>query len=125
MTVTAERDTVVDFTLPYYDYAGLQILMKKPGDGGKTDMFYFLAVFTGWVWLCIGGTLLLTGILVTLFDRFSPYSFQNRLDRLKEGEPEGKVFSFKESMWFVLGAYTQAGEFRDMGVVRRRVMFSY
>lgn len=109
MTITAERDTVVDFTIPYFDYAGVQFVMKKPSSGRETDMFYFLAVFTGWVWLCIAGTLLVTGVLVTVFDKFSPYSFQNRLDQLKEGEPEGKVFTFKESMWFVLGAYTQAG----------------
>ncbi len=29
LSVTLERDTIVDFTTPYYDYAGIQILMMK------------------------------------------------------------------------------------------------
>ena len=28
LAVTLERDMVIDFTIPYYDYAGIQILTK-------------------------------------------------------------------------------------------------
>jgi hypothetical protein len=42
--VTAEREEVVDFTLPYYDFAGIQILMKK--DEAAVSLFYFVDVFT-------------------------------------------------------------------------------
>ena len=37
ISVTLERETVVDFTTPYYDYAGIQILMTKPTT--KQDLF--------------------------------------------------------------------------------------
>jgi glutamate receptor, ionotropic, invertebrate len=108
VSVTAERETVVDFSIPYFDYSGVQMVLIATTDTSGSNLFYFLTVFDSWVWLCIGLTLIATSILVTLFDRLSPYSFQNK-KVLKEGEPEGKVFTFKEAMWFVLGAYTQAG----------------
>lgn len=95
-------------TIPYYDYAGIQIVMARKLES-DSNMFYFLTVFTLYVWLCIGATLFITGILVTVFDKLSPYSFQNKTE-WEEGEPEGKIFTIKESMWFVLGAYTMAGE---------------
>lgn len=37
LAVTLERDTVIDFTIPYYDYAGIQILTKVPEQ--ETDLF--------------------------------------------------------------------------------------
>jgi ionotropic glutamate receptor len=104
--MTAEREEFVDFTIPYYDFAGLQILMKKPPT--LTFLFKFMTVFYYDVWLCIGGVLTVMCILVYLFDKFSPYSFQNR----KPDAPEvmGRIFTIKESMWFAVGSYTLAGE---------------
>jgi hypothetical protein len=30
LSVMAERENVIDFTVPYYDLVGISILMKKP-----------------------------------------------------------------------------------------------
>ena len=47
----AEREFVVDYTVPYYDLVGTAIMMKKV----KTDtsLFKFLSVLEGSVWGCI------------------------------------------------------------------------
>ncbi|CAG5132015.1 unnamed protein product, partial [Candidula unifasciata] len=47
LTVTAERDKVLDFTLPYYNFAGIQILMKK--QTVNINLFYYANVFTAQV----------------------------------------------------------------------------
>ena len=47
----AERENVIDFTVPYYDLVGISILMKKPSV--STSLFKFLTVLENDVWGCI------------------------------------------------------------------------
>lgn len=51
MSVMAEREDVIDFTVPYYDLVGITILMKLPET--PTSLFKFLTVLENEVWLCI------------------------------------------------------------------------
>lgn len=51
MSVMAERENVIDFTVPYYDLVGITILMKLPTT--PTSLFKFLTVLENEVWLCI------------------------------------------------------------------------
>lgn len=51
LSVMAERENVVDFTVPYYDLVGITILMKKPKV--PTSLFKFLTVLEPEVWVCI------------------------------------------------------------------------
>lgn len=51
LSVMAERENVIDFTVPYYDLVGITILMKKPKT--PTSLFKFLTVLEHDVWLCI------------------------------------------------------------------------
>lgn len=110
LTVTAEREEVVDFTLPYYDFAGIQILMRKPDT--NVNLFYFVDVFTTEAWLCLFGVIILTSILLFVFERFSPKGEEsNTKGGGKEGDSElPKAFDLKESIWFVIGSVTLAGE---------------
>lgn len=54
----AERESVVDFTVPYYDLVGISILMKKPTT--TTSLFKFLTVLENDVWMCILGAYFFT-----------------------------------------------------------------
>lgn len=47
----AERETVIDFTVPYYDLVGITILMVQPSQ--PSSLFKFLTVLETNVWLCI------------------------------------------------------------------------
>lgn len=54
MSVTAEREAVIDFTVPFYDLVGITIMMKKAVL--ERTVFRFLAVLETDVWLCIIAT---------------------------------------------------------------------
>ena len=43
VSVTLEREEVVDFTTPYYEYSGIRILLKKPD--AEENLFTFVDVF--------------------------------------------------------------------------------
>ncbi|CAL4099883.1 unnamed protein product, partial [Meganyctiphanes norvegica] len=75
LSVMAERENVVDFTVPYYDLVGITILMLKPKV--PTSLFKFLTVLEAEVWVCILCAYIFTSFLLWIFDRFSPYSYQN------------------------------------------------
>lgn len=47
----AEREDIVDFTVPYYDLVGISLLMKKTE--APSNMFRFLTVLTNSVWLSV------------------------------------------------------------------------
>ncbi|KAF7998303.1 hypothetical protein HCN44_009701 [Aphidius gifuensis] len=106
LSVMAERENVVDFTVPYYDLVGLSILMKKPK--AETSLFKFLTVLENDVWLCILGSYFFTSILMWLFDKMSPYSYQNNKDKYKDDD-EKREFTLKESLWFCMTSLTPQG----------------
>ncbi|KAG8201467.1 hypothetical protein JTE90_024336 [Oedothorax gibbosus] len=108
ISVMAERETVVDFTVPYYDLVGISILMKKPSV--PSSLFKFLTVLEGNVWACILAAYFITSFLMYLFDRLSPYSYYNNKEKYKDDdEDEKRDFSLKESLWFCMTSLTPQG----------------
>ncbi|KAK4301458.1 hypothetical protein Pmani_026414 [Petrolisthes manimaculis] len=106
LSVMAERENVVDFTVPYYDLVGITILMKKPKV--PTSLFKFLTVLEPEVWVCILFAYGFTSVLLYIFDRFSPYSYQNNKDKYKDDD-EKREFTFKECLWFCMTSLTPQG----------------
>lgn len=84
LAVMAERELVVDFTVPFYDLVGIQILLKKPEV--PKEWFKFLTVLDNQVWFFIMLAYLLTSVVMFLFDRLSPYSHKNssRIKKIKQ-----------------------------------------
>ena len=80
MAVMAERELVIDFTVPFYDLVGIQILLKKPEV--PRDWFKFLTVLDMDVWLSITVAYFVTSVVIYLFDRLSPYSHKNTRARI-------------------------------------------
>ncbi|KAJ4942459.1 hypothetical protein JOQ06_012325 [Pogonophryne albipinna] len=95
LTITPERESVVDFTTRYMDYS-VGVLLRKAER--TVDMFACLAPFDLSLWACIAGTVLLVGILVYLLNWLNP-------PRL----PMGSVSptTLYNSMWFVYGSFVQ------------------
>ncbi|EYC37332.1 hypothetical protein Y032_0802g2423 [Ancylostoma ceylanicum] len=106
LSVTAERENDVDFTVPYYDLVGTTILMKKPDM--EYSLFKFMKVLEWPVWLCIVAAYLFTSATLWLFDRFSPYSYTNNKDRYIN-DLEKRVFNLKECLWFCMTSLTPQG----------------
>ncbi|XP_045585173.2 ionotropic receptor 25a isoform X1 [Procambarus clarkii] len=106
LSVMAERENVVDFTVPYYDLVGITILMKKVKL--PTSLFKFLTVLEPEVWICILVAYGFTSVLLYIFDRFSPYSYQNNREKYKDDE-EKREFNLKECLWFCMTSLTPQG----------------
>ena len=92
ISVMAERENVIDFTVPYYDLVGMTILMKKVKV--PTSLFKFLSVLEDSVWGCILGAYFVTSVLLWIFDRWSPYSYQNNIEKY-EDDDEKRYFNLK------------------------------
>jgi hypothetical protein len=75
MKITADREEVIDFIIPYFDETGILIVMKKPIP--DHSLFKFMSVLRLEVWLSILGALCATAIVIWLLDIFSPYSARN------------------------------------------------
>uniref|UniRef100_A0A914WBL6 Uncharacterized protein n=1 Tax=Plectus sambesii TaxID=2011161 RepID=A0A914WBL6_9BILA len=106
LSVMAERENDVDFTVPYYDLVGTTILMKKPDM--EYSLFKFMKVLEWPVWLCIVGAYFFTSFLLWIFDKFSPYSYSNNKDKYKD-DPEKREFNLKECLWFCMTSLTPQG----------------
>lgn len=106
MSVMAERETVIDFTVPYYDLVGITIMMQLPST--PSSLFKFLTVLETNVWLCILAAYFFTSFLMWVFDRWSPYSYQNNREKYKEDD-EKREFNIKECLWFCMTSLTPQG----------------
>ena len=71
-------------------------------------MFKFLTVLEESVWGCIVGAYFVTSVLLWIFDRWSPYSYQNNVEIYKDDD-EKRHFNLKESLWFCLTTLTPQG----------------
>ena len=86
MTMTSEREEVVDFVAPYFDQSGISIIHRKVGtkytDISISDiynlphqaviprsLFKFLQVLKPEVWFAILGALALTATMIWLLDK--------------------------------------------------------
>ena len=74
-------------------------------------MFHSFICYLKQVWIVVFGVLLGITILVYLLDKFSPFSYRNRKEHFPDG---GKIYSLKESAWFVMGAFTKSGNDFDI-----------
>lgn len=106
MSVMAERETVIDFTVPYYDLVGITIMMQLPST--PSSLFKFLTVLETDVWLCILGAYFFTSFLMYIFDRWSPYSYQNNREKYADDD-EKREFNMKECLWFCMTSLTPQG----------------
>lgn len=105
IAVMAERETVVDFTVPYYDLVGISILMKKPAVA--SHLFKFLTVLETDVWLSILASLFIVAGFIWTYDRISPYSYHN--NKIGWCDLKRRDFSYKESLWFCMTSLTPQG----------------
>ncbi|XP_031338267.1 ionotropic receptor 25a-like [Photinus pyralis] len=106
MPLMSERETAIDFTVPYYELVGLAILMKY--NTPHSSLFKFVTVMEYDVWLCILSSFTITSLFLWIYERFSPYSYSN--NRLKYVDDEDKrEFNLKECLWFCLTSLTPQG----------------
>lgn len=96
ITITPERESVVDFSKRYMDYS-VGILMRKSQE--KINIFSLLAPFDLAVWACIAAAVPVVGIMIFLLRRIQAGS---------QPSPSAST-SLQSAIWIVYGAFVQQG----------------
>nr|QNL15099.1 ionotropic receptor 2 [Aulacocentrum confusum] len=132
MTITSERERVIDFSKPFMSL-GISIMIKKPVKQ-KPGVFSFLNPLSKEIWVCVIFSYIGVSIVLFIVSRFSPYEW--RVIKLNggvdpamtaRGDPSlqhphsqpgslhapnpcmANDFSILNSLWFSLGAFMQQG----------------
>ncbi|CAH0545662.1 unnamed protein product [Brassicogethes aeneus] len=117
MTITSERERVIDFTKPFMSL-GISIMIKKPMKQ-KPSVFSFLNPLSKEIWVCVIFSFIGVSIVLFTVSRFSPYEW--RLLHLtgehrdpgnqhtNHGGTMANDFTMLNSLWFSLGAFMQQG----------------
>ncbi|CAH1170158.1 unnamed protein product [Phaedon cochleariae] len=117
MTITSERERVIDFSKPFMSL-GISIMIKKPMKQ-KPGVFSFLNPLSKEIWVSVLFAYVGVSIVLFVVSRFSPYEW--RLLHLT-GDPRDQPvhntnhsgtmandFTMLNSLWFALGAFMQQG----------------
>ncbi|XP_055686324.1 glutamate receptor 1-like isoform X1 [Lutzomyia longipalpis] len=119
MTITSERERVIDFSKPFMTL-GISIMIKKPMKQ-KPGVFSFLDPLSKEIWVCVLLSYFGVSIVLFIVSRFSPYEWRlfsstgeesHHLEQISGGQTSHTVvneFSILNSFWFALGAFMQQG----------------
>ncbi|XP_059614013.1 glutamate receptor 1-like [Phlebotomus argentipes] len=119
MTITAERERVIDFSKPFMSL-GISIMIKKPMKQ-QPGVFSFLNPLSKEIWVCVLLSYFGVSIVLFIVSRFSPYEWRlfsstgeesHHLEQISGGQTSHTVvneFSILNSFWFALGAFMQQG----------------
>ncbi|XP_039675592.1 glutamate receptor ionotropic, delta-1-like [Perca fluviatilis] len=108
ITITPERENVVDFSKRYLDYS-VGILLRKPEE--KINIFSLFAPFDLAVWACIAAAIPVVGVLIFLLNRLQALR-SSATQNAPPGPPtNGGVGpgSLNSAIWIVYGAFVHQG----------------
>ncbi|XP_043279268.1 uncharacterized protein [Venturia canescens] len=118
LTITAERESAVDFTMPFLNL-GISILYKKPKKA-PPNLFSFLSPFSNQVWLYLSLAYMFCSLLLFVIGRMCPSEWDNPYPCIEEPEQLENQFTLKNSFWFTIGAIMQQGsEIAPIGMSTR------
>ncbi|XP_068244028.1 glutamate receptor ionotropic, kainate 2-like isoform X5 [Palaemon carinicauda] len=107
LTITYEREQVVDFTMPWMNL-GITILYRKPTKK-PPNLFSFLSPLSLDVWLYMATAYLAVSLLLFVLARFSPYEWSNPHPCDQAPEKLENEFSLLNCLWFCIGSLMQQG----------------
>ncbi|XP_034487556.1 glutamate receptor ionotropic, kainate 2 isoform X2 [Drosophila innubila] len=107
LTMTSERESGVDFTIPFMNL-GIAILFRKPMKE-PPKLFSFMSPFSGEVWLWLGLGYMGVSISMFVLGRLSPAEWDNPYPCIEEPTELENQFSFANCLWFSIGALLQQG----------------
>lgn len=107
LTITYDRESAVDFTIPFMS-TGISILFKKP-EKSDPSLFSFLYPFSVDVWLYMLTAYLGVSLLIFIMGRFTPYEWVSPHPCVPEAGDLQNQFNLPNSFWFTTGAIMQQG----------------
>ncbi|KAM9831579.1 glutamate receptor ionotropic, delta-1-like [Neosynchiropus ocellatus] len=119
ITITPERENVVDFSKRYMDYS-VGILLRKPEE--KINIFSLFVPFDLAVWACIAAAIPVVAILIFLLNRLQV--LRNSSPNTPPGQSSRSVGegSLHSAIWIVYGAFVQQGGEGVVGSVALRIV---
>nr|XP_023697048.1 glutamate receptor ionotropic, delta-1-like isoform X3 [Paramormyrops kingsleyae] len=97
ITITPERENVVDFSMRYMDYS-VGILLRKPEE--KVNIFSLFAPFDLAVWSCIAAAIPVVGVLIFVL---------RRIQTVRNPSAPQQPSSLNSAIWLVYGSFVQQG----------------
>lgn len=116
ITITPERENVVDFSKRYMDYS-VGILHRTPEE--KINIFSLFAPFDMAVWACIAAAIPVVGVLIFLLTRMQMLRSQNPPGAHHTSSMSNSLHS---AIWIVYGAFVQQGGDSVVGSVALRIV---
>ncbi|KAK1127273.1 hypothetical protein K0M31_003817 [Melipona bicolor] len=107
LTITYERESAVDFTMPFMNL-GISILYRKPEEK-EPNLFSFLSPLSSDVWLYMATAFLAVSIMLFLQARIAPGEWDNPHPCNPDPEELENSFDLKNSMWLTVGSIMQQG----------------
>ncbi|XP_063982898.1 glutamate receptor ionotropic, kainate 2-like [Diachasmimorpha longicaudata] len=124
LTITAEREKAVDFTMPFLNL-GISILFRKPTKAAPS-LFSFLSPFAADVWLNLIGAYIFSSSLLFLLGRMCPAEWNNPYPCIEEPTELENQFTLKNSFWFTIGSIMQQGsEIAPIGTSTRMLAIAW
>ncbi|XP_041980061.1 glutamate receptor ionotropic, kainate 2 isoform X2 [Aricia agestis] len=107
LTITYDREQVVDFTMPFMNL-GISVLYRKPIKQ-PPNLFSFLSPLSLDVWIYMATAYLGVSVLLFILARFSPYEWDSSRNCLEEPPVLENHFTLLNSLWFTIGSLMQQG----------------
>ncbi|XP_071107299.1 glutamate receptor ionotropic, kainate 3-like [Haliotis cracherodii] len=111
ISLTSERERVIDFTKPYME-EGTGIILKRFEDK-NSKMFRVFKPFTESVWLSVAGAVLVVGFTLALVNHLSPVQQKQQQQEEEQEEGEGRRrrrgISAADNIWIVYKSYMEQG----------------
>ncbi|XP_026746541.1 glutamate receptor ionotropic, kainate 2 isoform X2 [Trichoplusia ni] len=103
LTITYDREQVVDFTMPFMNL-GISVLYRKPIKQ-PPNLFSFLSPLSLDVWIYMATAYLGVSVLLFILARFTPYEWHQT--HSPDGEKMENIFSLANCLWFAIGSLMQ------------------
>nr|QGW50663.1 ionotropic receptor 21 [Propsilocerus akamusi] len=103
LTITYNREQVVDFTMPFMNL-GISVLYRKPLKQ-PPNLFSFLSPLSLDVWVYMATAYLGVSVLLFILARFTPYEWPST----EQQEKVETQFTLLNCLWFAIGSLMQQG----------------
>ncbi|KAM7360866.1 glutamate ionotropic receptor kainate isoform 2-T4 [Cochliomyia hominivorax] len=107
LTMTSDRESAVDFTIPFMNL-GIAILFRKPMKE-PPKLFSFMSPFSGEVWLWLGMAYVAVSLSMFILGRISPPEWDNPYPCIEEPTELENQFTFINCFWYAIGTLLQQG----------------
>lgn len=107
LTITHERRTAVDFTMPFMTL-GISILYSKPVKQ-PPELFSFLSPLSTDVWICTAAAYISVSILIFILARMANREWESPHPCNDEAEEEENIWDMLNSTWMTMGSVMGQG----------------